>query len=484
MSRWKQHAAVALVSVLAVAGLAVGDDSVVGASTRSLSPEGGGVPTTKTDASRYKNCQEPPGDSLWQTARPEEVGLDAAALQKTADYYRDQLQGTMRVYRFGCLVQTGAFDAVTERMPTQLFSNTKPVMTLVVGRAIELGKLSLDDTVGKYFPDRGDEAHRAVTLRQLLTHTSGIYKNWTMDLNDNVPDEVDHFMHLPFRDAPGAKFEYSQVSCNVASAMVEKAVGVPFQRFAQQELFDKIGIVEGTYFWKTDRAGQTYGYSGLYLRPIDMIRIGQLEINKGTYRGERIISERFINEMGTGTQQNPGFGYNTWVNAAPHWVSMAINSRQEESRPLIASAPHDMTFSVGWRGRHIFVMPNLGMVVTATPLALEAPTPPSFIDGYVGQGPGTGPGGGGQYDGQQIAQGEVNAGYHEFFRILMAAVADQKIGDPGPWDQKDDNAFDPDLVIGAPDKTIAENEFGNTNYNGWAEYQKVAAVDVKAQAVK
>jgi hypothetical protein len=66
----------------------------------------------------------------------------------------------------------------------------------------------------------------------------------------------------------------------------------------------------------------------------------------------------------------------------------------------------------------------------------------------------------------------------------MAAVADQKIGDPGPWDQKDDNAFDPDLVIGAPDKTIAENEFGNTNYNGWSEYPKVAAVDVKAQAVK
>jgi len=64
-----------------------------------------------------------------------------------------------------------------------------------------------------------------------------------------------------------------------------------------------------------------------------MIRIGQLEINKGTYRGERVISERFINEMGTGTQQNPGFATTPWVNGRPHWVSMAINSREEESRP-------------------------------------------------------------------------------------------------------------------------------------------------------
>jgi hypothetical protein len=46
MSRWKQHAVLALASVLAVGALAVGDDSVVGASTRSLSPEGGVVPTT------------------------------------------------------------------------------------------------------------------------------------------------------------------------------------------------------------------------------------------------------------------------------------------------------------------------------------------------------------------------------------------------------------------------------------------------------
>ena len=80
MSNGNQHAALALASVPAVADLAVGDDSVVGASTRSRSPEGGGVPTNKTDASRYKNCQEPPGNSLWQTARPEEVGLTEPAL--------------------------------------------------------------------------------------------------------------------------------------------------------------------------------------------------------------------------------------------------------------------------------------------------------------------------------------------------------------------------------------------------------------------
>lgn len=131
---------------------------------------GRGVPTTETDRSRFKNCQEPPGDSLWQTAKAEEVGLDDAALQKAADFYRDNLQATMRVYRFNCLVKTGTFDPIEERRLAHMFSTTKPTMTLVAGRAVELGLLSVDDTIGKYFPDKGDDAHRAITVKQLLQH--------------------------------------------------------------------------------------------------------------------------------------------------------------------------------------------------------------------------------------------------------------------------------------------------------------------------
>ena len=102
MSKLTRRVAMGLAGLLAVAG-----STTAGAATKSLHPDGGGVPTTQTDASKFKNCQEPPGDALWEQAKPDEVGLDAAMLQKAADYYRDQLQASMRVYRFNCLVQTG-----------------------------------------------------------------------------------------------------------------------------------------------------------------------------------------------------------------------------------------------------------------------------------------------------------------------------------------------------------------------------------------
>jgi hypothetical protein len=156
-----------------------------------------------------------------------------------------------------------------------------------------------------------------------------------------------------------------------------------------------------------------------------------------------------------------------------------------EQRPIIASAPHDMYFSWGWRGRHIFVMPNLGMVVTVTPFAAQVPTPgtlTTFLNGYPGQGPGSGPGA--QMDGNQVSQAELNKGYHEFFRILMASVADQKVGDPGPWDVPDDNNFDPDLFIGDPNGAVTENAIGNTTVSSWPEYVNVPSVYAKALATK
>ena len=476
-------AVVALVASLVVTGGA-------SASTKSLSPEGGGVPTTKTDPSKFKNCQEPPADSLWETAKPGEVGLDAAKLQAAADYWRDQLQATMRVYRFNCQVQTGTFDPVMERYLTEMFSTTKPTMTLVAGTAIRKGLLRVDDTIGKYFPNKGDDAHQAITVRQLLNHTTGTAMHWATDLNDNAPDAVDVFMAQKIEHTPGTYFQYSQLSCNMMAALIEKAVGEPFQKYAQRELFDKVGIIDGNWFWQKTRQGTTYGYSGLYLRPIDMIRLGTLMRQGGVYRGERIVDEQFIKDMATGTEANPGFGYNAWLNSAPHFITAGIGERQDEHRPIIASAPHDMYLTWGWRGRHIFVMPNLGMVITVTPFnPAQFPCPNAvctFANGFPSQGPGSGPDA--QLDGQsQIAQGELNKPYHELFRILMSGVTDQQIADPGPWDQPNDNGFNPNLFFGDPDASMKSNRTGEQmdNYPGYfADYAKLPGVYMKNMTTK
>jgi hypothetical protein len=200
------------------------------------------------------------------------------------------------------------------------------------------------------------------------------------------------------------------------------------------------------------------------------------------------VDAQFIKDMGVGSEPNPGFGYNMWVNAAPHFVSAAINQRQVVNAPIIASAPHDMYFSWGWRGRHIYVIPSLGMVVTVSPIGGHTPCPGAictFANGYPGQGPGSGPDA--QMDGNQPSQAEVSKGHHEFFRILMSAVADQKVLDPGPWDTPDDNNFDPDLFVGDPEGQWKAAGMTNKPDNFpeyFANYANVPGVYIKNMTTK
>ena len=173
--------------------------------------------------------------------------------------------------------------------------------------------------------------------------------------------------------------------------------------------------------------------------------------------------------MATGSGPNPGFGYNTWLNSAAQFVTAGIGDRKVVDAPIIASAPHDLYLTWGWRGRHIYVIPSLGMVVTVTPFNGQVPCPGTlctFSNGYPGQGPGSGPGA--HMDSNQPAQKEMTKGYHEFWRILMSAVKDQAVPDPGPWEGPVDDEFNPDLFFGNPEGQMDSSGFGQSSNE--AEY--------------
>lgn len=284
----------------------------------------------------------------------------------------------------------------------------------MLGIAVTEGKLKVTDTVGQFFPEM-DAAHGNVTVRQLLTHTQGTHMNWTREFRIHNPDRVKEFASLPFDHKPGEYFDYSQTGPAVLNAIVEKAVGKDFQEYAQEKLFTPLGISRESWFWFRDQAGWTEGYSQLHMRPVDMVRIGQFWQQGMAWRGTQLVDPEFVADSKVGTEANPGFGYQTWLNHAPRYVTIGLPKRDEETRPLIASAPQDMVYSWGWRGRHHFIMPKLGLLVVSTPFDHDFEYNPQDIHTFP------------------LNQGEQLEGYHEFFRILMRAVTDQKVKDPGPW---------------------------------------------------
>jgi hypothetical protein len=166
------------------------------------------------------------------------------------------------------------------------------------------------------------------------------------------------------------------------------------------------------------------------------------------WQGRQLVDPAFVADALTGTEANPGFGYQFWLNHAPRFVTAGLGVRQEEKRPIIASAPQDMAFSFGWRGRHHFVMPNLGLAVYTTPVDHDFDYDPNDIHTMPWN------------------QGEQNEGFHEFFRLLMRAVKDQAVRDPGPWREKPDTDGS-SSYLAEPDQTVASRSGAeNTDTTG------------------
>src|SRR2546430_10427328 len=106
----------------------------------------------------------------------------------------------------------------------------------------EQGKLSLDDKVGKYVPDltRANE----VTIRQLLSHTSGYQDYWPQDyvmpgmLQPTSAQKImDAWARKPLDFEPGTKWQYSNTNYVIAGVIVEKVAGMPYLDFLQKRVF-------------------------------------------------------------------------------------------------------------------------------------------------------------------------------------------------------------------------------------------------------
>lgn len=372
------------------------------------------LPAHAADAQRH--CALPgPGTDV-QRAAPAEVALDPAAVQEALDYATHHNRLSVRIFRNNCLVGTGPLDSLTDDVPWEIFSSTKSVISMLTGIARGDGKLALDDPIGKYLPAGtgwGDPAHRAITIRQLLTETAGFKQSIlsefaTIGVEPNVAKQA---LALPLDHEPGTFFNYAQRVPDLLAFVVQRAVGEDLQAYAQRRLFGPIGIPRDAYFWLRDRAGNTHGYANLFLPPRWFARLGLLMVNEGVWNGQRIIPAGYMAELREPTATNPCYGFLFWVNAGDSCVTASIPSRRVLDRQFVPSAPRDMYAMVGAFQQNNFMIPSLGILVTWTGLGGDvAPDPQAILSADPGADL-----------------------FYNTFRALMAGVEDEPQPDPGPY---------------------------------------------------
>lgn len=208
-------------------------------------------------------------------------------------------------------------------------SCSKSVLSLAAGIAIDEGLLSLDERAIDIFPDEApdypSEYLQEMRIRHLLTMTPGygdyvlhgLVRDWEEDR-----DWVHYSLHHEIIYKPGTRFIYNNCSPIIIARAIQKRSGELLLNWLKPRLFNPLEIPNPQWF--TCPLGYTVGAGGLFLNLDEMSRIGQLCLNKGIWKGNRLISEEYIEEATAcqiSTEGNPlrqtkdfvaGYGYFFW----------------------------------------------------------------------------------------------------------------------------------------------------------------------------
>lgn len=397
-----------LLTVALALGAGVGG-AVAAGPTRHETP-------TKRHVTTMKHCALPSANHAFGSATPAQEDLDPAAVTKAVNELSLRMRLSILVFRNNCLVGGDRLNRLTSDVHNELFSVTKSITSMLAGIAMGQGKLRMHAPIGRYLPHGpgwGDRAHRAITVRQLLTQTSGIAEAilseaaTTTGVDPNLAQEA---LAQPIGHRPGRHFEYSQLGPALLGYVIQRAVGKNLRGYAQHHLFGLVGITPGTYFWLEDRSGTPYGYSNLFLTPSQLARLGLLMQNHGVWNGHRVVPAWYVRKAARATATNGCYGLLFWTNAGRPCTGANIPAAQTVHRRMVPSAPRDMYEMNGTAGQLNVMIPSLHMTVTTTGFFGDTYPDPSIL---LGATPGNM-----QYD---------------FFRTLMSGVRDVKVADPGPY---------------------------------------------------
>jgi CubicO group peptidase (beta-lactamase class C family) len=206
------------------------------------------------------------------------------------------------------------------------FSVAKSVTSTLIGAAIEDGYIkSLDDPVVRYIPQLEESAYDGVTVRELVTMTSGV--KWNEDYTDlnsdvakvgltisepGVNPVVSYMRRLPREAAPGTKWVYKTGETDLAGVLVSNAVGKPLADYLSEKIWAPFGM-ERDAAWVEDIAGHERGGCCLSMTLRDYGRFGLFMLGGGEAGGRRVLPAGWVEDATRSHVADPGYGYFWWT---------------------------------------------------------------------------------------------------------------------------------------------------------------------------
>ncbi len=303
-----------------------------------------------------KSSTPRPTDGDLPRSTPESEGIPSAHIQRffeELDTCGDIRVHSVMLLRHGKVIAEGSFKPYSSAYPHMMFSLSKTVTGMAVGMLVRDGLLSLDEKIVDIFSDKGmllrSPRVNNITVLHLLNMTSGIKFNEVGSVVEK--DWVKAYLQSDCVSEPGTEFSYNSMNSYLLSAIVRKKTGMGLKEYLTPRLFEPLGIPSVT--WETCPLGIEKGGWGLYLRTVDMAKLGQLYLQGGRWtvdgNTKQLVPEEWVKEsvkIQTPTREidhADGYGYQIW--------NFAANGAYQYS---------------GVFGQYVIILPERDMVLAIT----------------------------------------------------------------------------------------------------------------------
>ncbi|WP_208874438.1 serine hydrolase domain-containing protein, partial [Polaribacter reichenbachii] len=305
-------------------------------------------------------------DDGWKT-HPLEKNIFLEKLEDSIHQKKLINTHSVLIAKKGKIIYENYFDGFSNTTLHDQRSASKSITSAIVGLAIE-DKIIKGDTdllynyISEEYQYTKDTLKKDIKIKDLLTMSSGLDAvDFGIDRKSKASEQayqnsrnwLKTVLEAPMMHKPGAVANYGSANPYLLGEILTDLTPLPLPLYMDQKLFKPLGI--HNYTIQKEMTGKPYFGGGIYISPRDMLKFGQLYLNKGKFEGKRVLSENWIDKSFqnylplTNTLEKNGYGYFWWHKT---YTVKGKKIKSVEAR--------------GNGGQYIFVISELNLVCVIT----------------------------------------------------------------------------------------------------------------------
>ena len=268
-------------------------------------------------------------DSCWEWAISDKYNSYKLS-KKDSAYIDDMKTVSFLVIRNDSILYETYRGGWNDTLTSNLFSATKSIVGMLVGIAMDEGKIgSVDDKVMKYIPEYNRGRQKDITIRNLLTMSAGmdwdeayasLFSVTTHGYYGN--DLYKLIMGLDIVDTPGVQYSYRSGETQLLSFVLEAATGETISKYAEKKLWQPMMAGQDAFWLLDKKNGDEKSFCCFHTTARDAARFGRLMLNMGNWNGRQLVSREYMEEALAPTSylkdqwgKDPltYYGYQTWI---------------------------------------------------------------------------------------------------------------------------------------------------------------------------